>query len=373
MRIRTILSIILAAAFISSTTVHAQIIYGQPGRVGLQFYQSSWNLGGQDGSDQSITQRTFNLSGFIPLRENIEARCQILSGFNTLEYGDEEDDLSGLGDLRIQISRSISQDRHLLSAGINLPLGSKEFDAEDDGRIVEFLSHDFLTLPMRRFGAGLGFNIQVGTATELDRFKCGISAVYDHLGAYTPYEDAGDYNPGDALSVNATVGTTSGKRHYTGDFGFSLFGTDTLEEDDIYKQAPQFSTRLMAVNQGAKYCTTLGARLVMRGRNKRYSLTNGEIDSQLKKYGNEIGGFARLTFTARDVWNIGAMAGIKKIMANEEELDAATVLNLGLDFTRSINDRQTFDAGMIYYTGTADGGELDLSGFQLSCGISRSY
>ncbi|MCK4538967.1 MAG: hypothetical protein KAV42_09250 [Candidatus Krumholzibacteria bacterium] len=373
MRTRITISVILALVLISSSTVHAQIIYGQPGSAGLKFYYSSWNLEDQDGLTQDISQGTLDLSGFIPLKENLEARYQILSGFNTLEYGDAEDDLSGLGDLRIQISRSFSRDKYLLSAGVNLPTGSRELNAEEERRIVEFLSYDFLTLPMRRFGEGLGFNIQAGAATELGRFKCGLSAVYDFLGSYSPYEETGDYDPGDAISVNATANTMSGKVSYTGNFGFSIFGTDALEDDDIYKQAPQFNARIMAVIPGQKYTTTIGTRLVIRGRNKRYSLTEGVIDSQLKKYGDEIGGFVRLSFTGWKAWNIGTMAGIRQIMANEEEFDASTVFNLGLDLSKAINDRLTFDTGMIYYTGSADGGEIDMSGFQMSGGISLSY
>ncbi|MBU8920733.1 MAG: hypothetical protein KOO63_02625 [Bacteroidales bacterium] len=373
MQNKIIISIILALILISSSTVQAQIVYGQPGTAGLKFYYSSWNLEDQDGIVQNISQGTLNLSGFVPLRDNLEARYQILSGFNTLEDGNGEDDLSGLGDLRIQISRSFSRDRHLLSVGVNLPTGSRELNAEGERRVVEFLSYDFLTLPMRRFGEGLGFNIQAGTAAELGRFKCGLSAVYDFLGTYTPYEEAGDYNPGDAISVNATASTMSGKVNYTGDFGFSAFGTDALDDDDIYKQAPQFNARVMAVIPGKKYTTSIGTRLIIRGRNKRYSLTDGVIDSQLKKYGDEIGGFARVSFKAWNAWNIGTMLGIRQIMANEEEFDASTVFNLGLDLSRAINDRLTFDTGVIYYTGSADGGELDMSGFQMSGGISLSY
>jgi hypothetical protein len=373
MRTKITISLILALVLISSSSVHAQIVYGQPGSAGLKFYYSSWNLDDAAGLEQSISQGTLNLSGFIPLKENLEARYQILSGFNTLEYGDSEDDLSGLGDLRIQLSKSFSRDRYLLSAGVNIPTGSRELNADGERRIVEFLSYDFLTLPMRRFGEGLGFNIQGGTAAELGRFKCVLSAVYDFLGTYTPYEGTGDYDPGNAISLNATASTMSGKVNYTGNFGFSIFSTDALEGDEIYKQAPSFNARVMAAIPGKKYTTTIGTRLIIRGRNKRYSLTDGVIDSQLKKYGDEIGGFVRLSFKAGGAWNVGTMAGIRQIMANEEEFDASTIFNLGVDLSRPINDRLNFDTGMIYYTGSADGGELDMSGFQISGGISLSY
>ena len=154
--------------------------------------------------------------------------------------------MSGLGDLRLQLAHSFSRDRLLLSAGLNLPTGKRELDPDGERRIIEFLSRDYLSLPLRRYGEGFGFNLQAGGATELGPFKCGLSGVYDYCGSYKPYEGSGDYDPGDAVSLNATAGVSSGRIEYAGDVGFSFFGTDALDGENIYKQAPQFSARLMA-------------------------------------------------------------------------------------------------------------------------------
>ena len=67
MRTKITISLILALVLISSSSVHAQIVYGQPGSAGLKFYYSSWNLDDAAGLEQSISQGTLILSGFIPL------------------------------------------------------------------------------------------------------------------------------------------------------------------------------------------------------------------------------------------------------------------------------------------------------------------
>jgi len=98
-----------------------------------------------------------------------------------------------------------------------------------------------------------------------------MSAVFDYTGSFTPYEGVGDYNPGDAFSTTATAALTAGGIDFTGDVGFSLFGTDALDDADIYRQAPCFTTRIQAVIPRDRYSATLGTMMILRGRNERYN------------------------------------------------------------------------------------------------------
>ncbi len=373
MGIKRIMTAVLAIASLFATAADCQIVYNQPGSSALKFNYSNWNLAPENGPDQAISQMTLGLSGFLPIRDNFEARYQILSGYNDLEMDNAGADMTGLGDLRLQFSHSFSRDRLLLSAGLNLPTGKRELDADGERRIVEFLSRDYLSLPLRRYGEGFGFNLQAGGAAELGPFKCGLSGVYDYCGSYTPYDGSGEYNPGDAFSLNATAGATSGRIAYTGDIGFSLFGTDALDGSDIYRQAPQFNARLTATLPGDRVGTTLGIRTIIRGRNKRYSLTDGIIDSQLKKYGDEFDAFLRVTFALGNSWNIGTMAGTRQILSSEEELDKSSLLNFAVDLCGDLSGHLGLDLGFMYNTGSADGSAFDVSGFQASGGLRVSY
>ncbi len=316
---------------------------------------------------------TLGLSGFVPLRDNFEARYQIVSGYNNLDAYGAQTNMSGLGDLRLQLAHSFSRDKLLLSAGLNLPTGKRELDPDGERRIIEFLSRDYLSLPLRRYGEGFGFNLQAGGAAGLGPFKCGLSGVYDYCGSYKPYEGSGEYDPGDAFSLNATAGTTSGRIEYAGDFGFSFFGTDALDGASIYRQAPQFSTRLMATRHGEEYSTTLGMRMILRGRNRRYDPTDGAIESQLKKYGDEFDVFLRVARTLGAGWKIGALVGTRQILSSEEELGRSSLLNFAVDLGKDLSRNLGLDLGVMYYTGSADGGDVDIGGLQMSGGLRVSH
>ncbi|MCX5752994.1 MAG: hypothetical protein NTW97_05030 [Candidatus Krumholzibacteria bacterium] len=373
MRNKTIIAAILALASLFAAEASCQIAFNQPGSFAMRFNYSGWTLDPASGPEESISQMTLGLSGFVPVRDNFEARYQIVSGYNDLDMDGTRTDMSGLGDLRLQLAHSFSRDRLLLSAGLNLPTGKKELDSGGERRIIEFLSRDYLSLPLRRYGEGFGFNLQAGGAAELGPFKCGMSGVYDYCGSYKPYEESGDYDPGDAFSLNATTAVTSGRIEYTGDFGFSFFGTDALDNKNIYRQAPQFSARLMAALPGERYGATLGMRMILRGRNRRYDPTDGVIDSQLKKYGDEFDVFLRVARSLGTDWKIGGLIGTRQILSGEEDLGKSSLLNFALDLGRDLSRNLGLDAGVMYYTGSADGGDVGIGGLQISGGLRVSY
>jgi hypothetical protein len=373
MRTKTIVAAILALASLFAAEASCQIVFNQPGSFALKFNYSDWSLDPAGGPEESISQMIFGLSGFVPVRDNLEARYQIVSGYNDLDAGGAKTDMSGLGDLRLQLARSFSRDRVLLSAGLNLPTGKQELDPDGERRIIEFLSRDYLSLPLRRYGEGFGFNLQAGGATELGPFKCGISGVYDYCGSYTPYEGSGDYDPGDAFSLNVTAAVSSGGIEYGGDVGFSVFGTDALDGGDIYKQSTQFSARLRGTRPGETYSTTLGARMILRGRNTRYDVTDGVIDSQLKQYGDEFDVFFRVGRALGPDWRIGALIGTRQILESEEYLGRSSVLNFALDLGKELSRNLALDLGVMYYTGSTDGGDVGIGGLQMSGGLRVSY
>lgn len=373
MRNRAVIAAFLAVASLFAAEACGQIVFDQPGSFALKFNYGDWSLDPSSGPEQSISQMTFGLSGFVPLRDNFEARYQIVSAYNDLDTGGEQTDMSGLGDLRLQFAHSLSRDRVLLSAGFNLPTGARELDPDGERRIIEFLSRDYLSLPLRRYGEGFGFNLQAGGATELGPFKCGLSGVYDYCGSYKPYEGSGDYDPGDVFSLNATADVSSGGIQYGADIGFSLFGTDAMDGGDIYKQAPQFSARLRGTRPGETYSTTLGARMILRGRNTRYDMTDGAIDSQLKQYGDEFDVFVRVARALGPDWKIGALIGTRQILASEEYLGRSSLMNFALDLGRDLSRNLGLDLGVMYYTGATDGGDTGIGGLQISGGLRVSY
>jgi len=214
MRINKIIILVLVISVPPLSAAFGQIVYNQPYSASLNFYYNSWSLDNPvTGGDEDFSQRTFSLSGFMPLRDNFEARYSIVTASNSLDMNNTENELSGLGDLRVQFSHSFYSDRVLLSAGVNLPTGKQELDTGQELRVIEFLSRDYLSFPVRRYGEGTGFNLLAGGAASLGPVKCGATASYYYTGTYTPYSDFGDYNPGNTLSFGGSAELTSDRIH----------------------------------------------------------------------------------------------------------------------------------------------------------------
>lgn len=374
MRTKLILIIISVTLFSPFSDSNSQIVYNQPYSASLDFHYVSWDLdNGENGFKNSLSQQAVSISGFLPIRDNFEARYFMATASNDLEMNSNESELSGLGDMRIQLSHSFARDRVLLSAGVNLPTGKQELDAEEGSQIIEFLSRDYLSFPLRRYGEGTGFNLLAGGATRLGPVKCGMNASYYYAGTYEPYENYGDYDPGNTFSLGATANFDIKNMACSARFTYLYSDTDRLDKDDIYRQAPQFLTYLSASYRKQSYSATFGTRVILRGRNTRYSLIDGVIESQLKKYGDEFDFFARFDYITQDRWRIVTHASTRQISSGEEAMDRSSIYNLGMSLSKQFMDHYNIGVGGIYYLGSTDRDDTDINGFQASASVSVAY
>ena len=206
-KVFTLIIAALAAVVICASTSYGQIVYGQPASAGAQFIYSHWKVDGLDVA--KINQSVVPISGFVPLGENLEGRFFIADASNnlTLESGDNsfpesKSTLSGVSDVRLQLSQSLAEDKLLFSLGINLPTGKKELNYGEERSVMDALALNYLSFPIRRLGEGFGLNLLAGFAQASGSLRYGGSVTYNYAGTYTPFENEGDYNPGDMFSVN---------------------------------------------------------------------------------------------------------------------------------------------------------------------------
>src|SRR5574341_662631 len=91
-----------------SVTVQAQMINGKPSTGSTGFVYTYWQLETANASNTSLGQYWMPLSGFVALQENLEARYYLAGSTNSYQAGNSEVHLEGLGDTRIEITRSFS-------------------------------------------------------------------------------------------------------------------------------------------------------------------------------------------------------------------------------------------------------------------------
>ena len=369
--VKYIFSIALLAAILIPVSGLAQIVSGQPITTGGRLIFTHWTL--DDGSDEiEIDQFAIPLSGLIPLRDNLEMQFYIANVSNDLNLPSNEYSLNGFGDLRLQLSQSLKNDQILMSAGINVPSGKTKLDLTDEWPVVNYLSHNFISLPVRRLGEGPGFNLLLGGAQAWGNIRYGATVMYQMYGKYEAYEDGGDYNPGDMFSVSANADRVWANGSLGLNAIFSAYSADKLDGENIFEQSDQFDLRLNGLYKAGSIDVSGMIRYLFRGRNTRYD-SLGAIYDQLKIYGNEFGAYGAVTFMAGRSLAVTPSFELHLINGNEYDFESSSFFGFGTDLTYRFSEMLDAVIGGRYFTGNADDSAIDLSGYQFSAGFTAGF
>ena len=360
--------------------ISAQIVFDQPSSGGGSMIYNHWSIEDSNGT-KTLNQFVIPVYGFVPLEDNAEVRFSVASISSKLDSMETEYKLSGLGDVRIQFNKSLSDDRLLLSLGLNLPIGKKELNITDEWPVMEFLSKDYLNVPVRRYGEGLGVNLLAGTATQVGQMQLGGSISYNYNGPYTAYEtkggfetfwDSDDYNPGNMFSVSAGLDGPYNNWKISSRLLFSTYGTDLMDEKKILKAGNQLTIQLGAATETESFQFRSNINYIIRGRSTEYDST-AAILNQLKNHGDEFSLNSSVSFAPAENYYVVPSLELKFIGANEDDFENSSLFGFGSEFGKRFNEDFDLNVGFKYYTGSADGGDIDLQGFQISLGIAAAF
>ncbi|MFQ6008213.1 MAG: hypothetical protein ACE5K8_04600 [Candidatus Zixiibacteriota bacterium] len=364
-RLLTLVTALMTVSVLTSSSTHGQIIYGRPASGGIQLFYSHWSLDDSLGTTE-IDQFTVPVTGFLPIRDNFEAHVYLASSSNTLTQMESEYSLSGLGDVRLQVNRSFNDDRLLVSVGANLPTGKKKLSRDEELPVLQLLSQNILSFPLRRFGEGFGFNVLLGGAQMIGGMRCGAGVMYQFNGKYEPYQGSGNYDPGDFISVNAGADWQQDNTTIAGDAIFTTYFKDKVNGVEVFKQSTQLDLQLSAGYDTETYGVHGRIGYLLRGRN-----TLPEAD--MKIFGNEFSGIFDLTRHFGQGWSIAPVAEVKLVGASDpygQEFGSSNIFGLGTHLGRKLGEQAALNVGGRYYFGSADDGNIDLSGFQLMASLT---
>jgi len=350
----------------ASSSVDAQIAFGRKPSIQAGTVFSGWELSGDEGTTK-LSQVWFHLSSYVPLKDNFEAKINLFSLKNSLDDEVGKVDLTGLGDSRITLSHSFSDDRILVSLGLNVPTGKRELDPITERRIIRALSESALDFPTRRYGEGLGLTALVGGVRHLGKVNLGGSISFEYRGKYKPYMDTYEYDPGDVLKGSVVIERKSNLIRWSLRSAYGLHSDDKSNSVKIFRQSPTLELRLHnGITTGkVRLTTTLG--YLSRGDSKRYSGDDGDL--AVKLYGNEIHASTRILYKLSSQLRVGPTAVLKLISSNKglgtEKIGDSRTLKLGIAARSKFSRNHSANLELRYLTGEADDGKLDLSGIQI--------
>ncbi|MEE9443260.1 MAG: hypothetical protein V3V99_11415 [candidate division Zixibacteria bacterium] len=375
---KIILAVIICAILIGNIqTASAQIVYGQSASVKARMTYTNWSVDYENGNSLTVNQFMIPVNGFLPLRDNWELRYHAASISGGVELNDgTENSLSGLGDLRLMVNHSLSDDRFLFSLGLNLPTGKKKLNLGEELIVMNLLSLNYLSFPVRRLGEGMGVNLLFGGAASNGVSRLGGTISYQYLGEYNPFDSLGDYDPGDMISLSANGDTKKGNTVFSASMTFSLFSADKADGQKLRKPSSQFEISTGFETHKPKYSYLGNVALLLRGRITNYD-NNEEVFEQLRLYGNEFFINTALVYHPDKLWSFTPLVQLRVIGNNEFEDDnkqgSSAIFGFGGEYARNIGEGVDFNTGVTYFTGDADGAKIKLSGFQITGGLIAAF
>lgn len=335
----------------------------------------SWKIADSAG-EKTIDQWTVPITGVIPLRNDFELLFYAAGSANSLDANVTDYDLNGVSDVRLQVHRSFSEDRFIFGAGVNLPTGKSDLDFAVDTTIINQLSENFLSFPLRRFGQGFGFNVMGGVAGQLGEFNASAGAMYEFTGEFDPYQDQGSYNPGNLFTTTVSLSRVFDKLALSGNLLLTFYGADRFDDKKVFEQNTRVSLRLGSSYTQKAYRANLSAGYLLRGRNTRYG-GNETIVEQLQLFGNEFSVRGSLEFRLANGWEAGPAAEMRFVAGDERtgasRFGSSEIYGFGGSVRKSISGGLNVLANGLYHTGSADDNKLDVSGLSFSLSLLSAF
>ena len=197
--------------------------------------------------------------------------------------------------------------------------------------------------------------------------------MYQYNGSYDPYEVGGSYDPGDFVSVNISAGKSFEKTAFTGDIIYTAYSDDKLDDVRAYDASAQVDFRLRTIMTGDKYSLGGNLRYLYRFKPTQYNISTGAIIGEEKLFGNEFSINGNLKYHPDPKWYLSPSVDLRMIGESDRGVDKSTIFGFGGLYGRKLNRTMDFDIGLKYFTGSADDGDIDLTGLQLTFGLSALF
>ncbi|MEE8575873.1 MAG: hypothetical protein V3T31_01340 [candidate division Zixibacteria bacterium] len=354
---------------------YTQIVYNTPPTVSIKTVYNNWHL---DRGDQksTLSQVTIPMTLFMPLQDNSEMVVFVSGSANDLQMNDGDYNMTGAGDLRLQFNHSMSNDRAVIGLGINLPTGKHKLDFDADTMLINTLSQTYLTLPMRRFGEGLGLNFLLGGATMMGKLRVGAGISYEYVGSYTAYESQEEFDPGDRTTI--TVGfERAGKTLVKADLLMTFYTDDKYDHHAVFRTGDQAALSLYASRRFNSGQLGFNIRYLARTPSAMYSFDAGDLIQQLDYQGNELSIGSSFGYAFSKKWSVTPLVGYRWIAADgltgPKHLEQSKIGHIGANLDHKIGKKLRLSLESRYYSGNADDGAIDLSGLQISTGLTASF
>lgn len=288
--------------------------------------------------------------------------------------------LNGLTDTRLGASYLFAGETMLATAGVNLPTGKTELDAEALA-VAQVIPLHALGLRTTYFGGGLDLSAGLSAAFSLNDWVFGAGAGFVRTGSFKPVRGSDDYNPGDELSLTIGLDRSLGEdSKFLADFTYTLYTTDTFQGVDYFKSGPRllFDARYYFPLQDFDMALIVRDRI--KGKNEILQVDPATelpklTEEAANTHGNELDIVAQGAYALSQKTKIDGLLQVKIYSANELEANGATIFGIGGGWHRQLSSILQLDLGAKLSFGSlkTQGESTGITGFELHGGIIYQF
>jgi hypothetical protein len=268
----------------------------------------------------------------------------------------------------------------LATAGVNLPTGQTELDAEGLA-VAQVIPLHALGLRTTYFGGGLDLSAGLSAAFTMNDWVFGVGAGFVRTGTFKPVQNSDDYNPGDEISLTAGLDRSfSEDTKLLADFTYTLYTTDTFQGADYFKSGPRLLFEARYYFPFRNFDMAVMVRDRIKGKNKTLQVDSATDIAKLTEeaansHGNELDVIAQGGYALSERTSVEGLLQVKIYSANELEANGATIFGIGGGWRRQLTPILDLDLGAKFSFGSlkSQGEGTGITGFELHGGIVYQF
>lgn len=355
-----------------------QIVFGTPPAASARFVYQSWTIEDDiTGDKRDLTQWYLPVFGFIPIAEHWEIHVYSASASTNSDSSGTDVSITGLNDTRISVLKALADNRVLLGVGLSLPTGKATLEPDQSG-LSQLLTSDFLNLPTKIYGEGFGLFFEAGFSQQVGKFLLGVGAGYLMNSSYSPVEDVESYNPGSRLTIAGNAVYRHGHGMVYSYLRHTAYGTATQDDIEVYKIGEITEFSVGTATNYEQFEIDVGMRMLFRQADSRL-VSGGMSVYDHDNYGDDLRLYSSFGYVLQDIGKPFLMIDYKKVSANgfpssnDEYIGKSNLFGIGAGFEKSISEQLDLAASFKSYTGSANDGDLSLSGFELALSVRATF
>lgn len=342
----------------------------------------SWEIKSPGDTTTTVTQFHVSFLQTVPLGLNADIVAFGSWASTKLEpFQGSETTLSGFTDVRLKAIWRPGG-RGMLSAGVNLPVGKRTIEIGDTGAdelvVAQAMWSPILGMRTKRMGEGFDFEFGAGWAAALSpKITLGIGAGCLVKGEYDLFKTSAGairFRPG--LEASASLGVDI--RPDAGtllrvDVAGRRFGEDEVDGVPAFQPGTQVEIDAVFGRDTPGWGLALRGRSVSRSDDELIGGSGTDVTRTTVTPGGFLLGLGEIYRKLGPTVALGAEAEVGSFGRSEVSLSDGTTIGVGPGLRIGSAGGSRVFARALYLTGSAQGGDVDLSGFDVMLAVSLAF